>query len=58
MFNIKLVPKWFFGVDINRSVDPTEWILEGDHDSSLALRPSGQSERGEGRFGASAPCQL
>jgi hypothetical protein len=52
MFNIKLVPKWFFGVDINRSVDPTEWILEGDHDSSLALRPSGQSERGEGSFGA------
>jgi hypothetical protein len=22
MFNVKLAPKWFFDVDINRSVDP------------------------------------
>ncbi len=26
--------------------------------SSLVLQPSGPSERGVGRFGASAPCQL
>ncbi len=53
--------KWCFDVDINSSVDPTEWILKyyegGNHDSSLASLPSGQSKRGVGRLGTSAPCQ-
>ncbi len=31
---------------------------EGRQDRSLALQPSGQNERGVGRFGSSAPCQL
>ncbi len=55
------MPKWHFNVDIDRSVDQRKWILkedgEGSQDSNLTLWPSDQSERGVGRFGASAPCQ-
>ncbi len=62
MLNVKMVPKWCFDVDIDRLVDPRKWILkldgEGSQYSSLALWPSGQSERGAGWSGASAPCQL
>ncbi len=46
-----MAPKLCFDVDIDRSVDPTKWILKQDGEgaktvSSLALWPSGHRERG------------
>jgi hypothetical protein len=57
-----MIQKWCFDVEIDisgsKKVNPKiRWGRESQ-DSSLALKPSGPSKSGVGRFGASAPRQL